>query len=302
MFKKIVVYGLLGIFVGVLVFGAVNRTQARSESGGIAENRYGRPGNPGSVQPAGSAQASQTVGGNGQGRGISQGAAAASSPAFIVGGALSQDEEDALLYMREEEKLAHDVYVSLYAKWGLPIFDNISRSEATHTAAVKTLLDRYSLSDPASSQVGVFTNPDLKAMYTDLIAKGSISLAEAMKVGAIIEEVDIQIYRAAGADRQRRHPAGVLLTCWQVLRTTCGIYPNVANPNRGNLRTPVPESRNLCQHLNAASGVAVDEAGGEEAGVQLGPPALDLYSTHPSSRYLLPDICLQSRLLHDYLK
>ena len=71
--------------------------------------------------------------------------------------------------MREEEKLAHDVYVTLYAQWDLPIFQNISRSEQTHTDAVKTLIDRYGLTDPASSKVGVFTNPDLQALYNDLV-------------------------------------------------------------------------------------------------------------------------------------
>ena len=55
-------------------------------------------------------------------------------------------EEPRPCFMREEEKLAHDVYVTLYAQWGLPIFQNISQSEQTHTDAVKTLIDRYGLS------------------------------------------------------------------------------------------------------------------------------------------------------------
>jgi len=93
--------------------------------------------------------------------------------------------------MREEEKLAHDVYVTLYAQWALPLFQNISQSEQTHTDSVKALLDRYGLSDPASSRVGVFTNPDLQSLYTDLVARGSQSLAEALKTGAAIEEIDI---------------------------------------------------------------------------------------------------------------
>ena len=96
-----------------------------------------------------------------------------------------------MLYMREEEKLAHDVYVTLYAQWDLPVFQNISQSEQTHTDAVKTLIDRYGLADPTSSSVGVFTNPELQALYTDLVARGSQSLAEALKVGAAIEEIDI---------------------------------------------------------------------------------------------------------------
>ncbi|MDK2464101.1 MAG: DUF2202 domain-containing protein, partial [Candidatus Korarchaeota archaeon] len=56
-------------------------------------------------------------------------------------GDLAEEEIQGLLYMREEEKLARDVYLTLYEKWGLPIFQNIARSEQTHMDAVKTLLD-----------------------------------------------------------------------------------------------------------------------------------------------------------------
>ncbi len=105
---------------------------------------------------------------------------------------LSPAESAALLYMREEEKLAHDVYLTLFQKWGLPIFQNIATSEQTHTEAVRTLLIRYGLPDPASNQIGVFSNADLQAMYTKLIAQGELSAIEALKVGVTIEEVDIR--------------------------------------------------------------------------------------------------------------
>ncbi len=105
---------------------------------------------------------------------------------------LTQNEIDGLVYMREEEKLAHDVYVTFADQWGLTQFGRIANSEQMHTDAVKNLLDRYGIADPASAEVGVFTNPDLQALYNDLIAKGSSSAAEALKVGGLIEEVDIQ--------------------------------------------------------------------------------------------------------------
>lgn len=107
-------------------------------------------------------------------------------------GALTQDEIDGLLYVREEEKLAHDVYVVMYQTWGLNIFQNIANSEQAHTDAIKTLLDTYSLPDPAAGNaLGEFTNPDLQALYAQLIAQGSQSLGDALKVGAAIEEIDI---------------------------------------------------------------------------------------------------------------
>jgi hypothetical protein len=107
------------------------------------------------------------------------------------GSSLDANETNALLFMREEEKLAHDVYVTLFAQWGLPIFQNISQSEQTHTDAIKALIDRYNLQDPALNGVGFFTNPDLQALYNTLIARGQQSLSEALRVGAAIEEIDI---------------------------------------------------------------------------------------------------------------
>lgn len=107
-------------------------------------------------------------------------------------GGLSEEEIEGLVFMREEEKLARDVYRALYEIWGLRIFQNISSSEQVHTDAVKNLLFRYGIEDPMSTdQIGVFVNPDLQALYDQLVGQGSQSLGEALKVGAAIEEIDI---------------------------------------------------------------------------------------------------------------
>ena len=107
-------------------------------------------------------------------------------------GELTALEVDGLVFMREEEKLAHDVYLTLYDLWKLPVFQNISNSETTHMDAVLTLLDRYGLEDPSVAKaVGEFTNPDLQKLYDQLISQGSQSLSDALKVGAAIEEIDI---------------------------------------------------------------------------------------------------------------
>jgi hypothetical protein len=108
------------------------------------------------------------------------------------GGQLTQAEIDGLTYMREEEKLARDSYLTLFGKWHLPIFSQISNSEVMHMTRVKELLDRYGLPDPAAGkQVGEFTNPVLQELYDDLMVQGSRSSTEALKVGVTIEEVDI---------------------------------------------------------------------------------------------------------------
>jgi len=94
--------------------------------------------------------------------------------------------------MREEEKLAKDVYLGLYDLWGLNIFQNIAGSEQTHTEAVKNLLDLFNIEDPAdTSPTGVFANQDLQKLYDDLMAVGAQSLGDALKVGTAIEEIDI---------------------------------------------------------------------------------------------------------------
>lgn len=98
---------------------------------------------------------------------------------------------DTLTYLAEEEKLARDVYLVLGEMWGGQIFTNIGASEVKHQDQVATLLNTYSISDPRSSEVGVFTNPELQALYDQLIAQGSQSVTEAYQVGIIIEETDI---------------------------------------------------------------------------------------------------------------
>ncbi|PKO02682.1 MAG: hypothetical protein CVU43_06720 [Chloroflexi bacterium HGW-Chloroflexi-5] len=111
--------------------------------------------------------------------------------ALLPLGDLSQAEIDALFYMREEEKLARDVYLFLASQWGLPAFSNIAKSEQAHMDSLLELFDRYDLTDSASAEAGVFNNVDLQALYNQLIAQGSISAEEAFKVGAAIEEIDI---------------------------------------------------------------------------------------------------------------
>ena len=105
---------------------------------------------------------------------------------------LTDAEVEGLLYMREEEKLAHDVYITLYQMWGIPVFQNIANSELSHTEAVMNLLNIYGIDDPAiGAAVGVFTNPDLQALYDQLVDLGRQSAADALRVGAAIEEIDI---------------------------------------------------------------------------------------------------------------
>lgn len=105
---------------------------------------------------------------------------------------LSNDEAAGILFMREEEKLARDVYLTLYDEWGLRVFSNIARSEQQHMDAMLTLINLYGLTDPVGNNgVGVFTNPDLQALYDNLATQGLESPAAAIEVGILIEQTDI---------------------------------------------------------------------------------------------------------------
>jgi hypothetical protein len=105
---------------------------------------------------------------------------------------VSEQEKAALIYMREEEKLARDIYLALFEKWNFVVFKNIANSEDRHTDAVKQLLDKYGIVDPVlNDERGVFTNSELNQLYDHLLAKGETSLLDAFIVGATIEDVDI---------------------------------------------------------------------------------------------------------------
>jgi len=104
---------------------------------------------------------------------------------------LNQSESEGILYMREEEKMARDAYWTFGDRYGLPVFENIAEAEETHMDSVKVLMDKYDLTDPIL-EAGEFANSDLQAMYDDLVERGNSSAEEALRVGAVIEETDIQ--------------------------------------------------------------------------------------------------------------
>ncbi len=111
-------------------------------------------------------------------------------------------------FMREEEKLARDVYATLYdfhLAQGLTLIvcDNIADSEQRHMDAVKQLLDNYGIPDSAvEGGQGTypescrdadckFNDTDLADLYAKLVADGKASGLGALLVGGLIEEVDM---------------------------------------------------------------------------------------------------------------
>ena len=117
----------------------------------------------------------------------------AGEEAVTSDGQLADDSDTVklLTYLIEEEKLAHDVYTVLYDMYGSKVFGNILQSESQHQDQVMTLLDAYGVADPRLSELGVFQDRELQALYDDLIEMGSRSAADAFQVGVLIEEKDI---------------------------------------------------------------------------------------------------------------
>ena len=111
---------------------------------------------------------------------------------------LTAAETQTLQFMREEEKLARDVYQQLYQKWNLTVFQNISAAEQTHFDAIGVLLTRYGVADPAQANAaGVYTDVNLIALYNEVLAKGMKSAQDALEAGALIEKKDIADLEAA---------------------------------------------------------------------------------------------------------
>jgi hypothetical protein len=133
-----------------------------------------------------------TLAANGKG-----GPAVSAPPRASAVAPLSDAEVATLVWIREEEKLARDMYITLNTYFPAKIFVNIAASEQKHFDAIGKKLELYGVDDPATDAVGVFTEPDLQALYGELLARGMVSYVEALKVGVTIEETDLADLEAA---------------------------------------------------------------------------------------------------------
>ena len=158
---------------------------------------------------------------------------ATSSTAAIAAMAISTQpltttEIDMLLFVREEEKLARDVYLTLNDRYGQKVFENIAtKAEQQHMDVMGTLVTRYNLVDPVTDNtVGVFTDPALLGLYQDLVMRGSTSLLAALNVGGFIEEFDINdLQEAIDEAKAGSNPADIILA-----------YENLMCGSRNHLR------------------------------------------------------------------
>ena len=158
---------------------------------------------------------------------------------------LTDQEKNDLIFMREEEKLARDVYLTLYDIWGTPVFANIASSEQQHMDAILSLLNTYKLPDPAAGNlVGEFLNAELQALYDALIARGKQSALEALQVGGVIEETDIEDLNAAMATSR--------------LSNIDKVYQNLLNGSYNHLRAFASNIQSLTGQPYVAQVVSQD--------------------------------------------
>jgi len=180
------------------------------------------------------------AGGNGYGPGPGFGSGGyAALAAGSTASPLSENETADILFMREEEQMAYD----LYARWGTnysqPIFKNIARSESVHISRVQALIDRYY---PGTYRIGNasagYTDARIQQMYDTLGPVGDASLHNALESGLVVEDRDIEDldranrkYHSSGYSRClagtpgriRKPPAGILTGTGQV-RLISGKY------------------------------------------------------------------------------
>ncbi|MPM76674.1 hypothetical protein SDC9_123673 [bioreactor metagenome] len=108
-------------------------------------------------------------------------------------GTLSENESAELSFMREEERLARDLYQAFADKYdGARPFSMIVKAEQKHHDAVGTLMTRYDVADSSAGlPAGDYAFDALDELYQTWYAQGSASIEAAYQVGVDLETRDI---------------------------------------------------------------------------------------------------------------
>ncbi len=133
------------------------------------------------------------------------------NPRSANGRAVNDQGSAMLRSMREEEKLARDVYLAMEQTWGDAVFGTIAQAESRHMAALAGLLKQYGVADSIVDDTpGRFPSAKFQQLYDSLVQTGSGSLVDAYKVGLKIEEMDIADLRAVARTTSNRDASLVL--------------------------------------------------------------------------------------------
>ena len=97
-----------------------------------------------------------------------------------------------LTEMREEERVARDLYEQLADTSGSLVFTRIAASEQRHLDAVENLMEMQGMDpDAAGRTVGEYAVPSLQTAYDTWLDQGTESAEEAFTVGVDLETQDI---------------------------------------------------------------------------------------------------------------
>ena len=193
--------------------------------------------------------------------------------------ALNSVERADLVFMRQEEKLARDIYLQSGERYAIPPFDNIAASEQRHMDSMLQLLQRYGVADPiAGFPIGQFADSSLQALHDNLRALGSGDSATALSLAS-----------TAPTDT-------TLLTDAVLAKTTAGKLTDISVPDVAGQATSVTATYSLNGKPVTAT-FAVTNVGGQyrmaqvAAEVELAamadvpltvPPEVNAYWSHPS--------------------
>jgi len=104
---------------------------------------------------------------------------------------ISNETKQSIAYMYDEERLAKEVYLSIYQKQPVRQLSKIaSKAETRHIDAVKNLAQRYGIPTP-TQKVGKYQHKQIESLYNKLYTKGIRSQKDALEVGCIVEVTDI---------------------------------------------------------------------------------------------------------------
>lgn len=136
--------------------------------------------------------------GQGQGSGMGQGPGVGLDSGSVATGTMTDGQKAELAFMAEEELVAHDLYTVFAGLYDTPVFNKVANSESKHLEAVRTLMERYGVTDPTVDHTaGVFSDESLQKLYDELLVLGQSSEEGALEAGRTVEKTDIEGLTAA---------------------------------------------------------------------------------------------------------
>lgn len=108
----------------------------------------------------------------------------------LIGNQL-KSKEAVIMYLIEQEKLAHDFYRSLDTMWVTDIFNRMANEEFEHVGKLSAVAAELMISVPNHFNKypsGQFSDSKLRHLYAELMMAANFSLEDAYRTSANLEE------------------------------------------------------------------------------------------------------------------